>query len=90
MASAFALGGIAGRSYVVWHALLHMPRQVHRTGNSAPRGLTCSHSHKIQYRNGQPVTHGELDEPAGKAMRTYPRSGGNVAGAESRTQTATV
>ena len=50
--------------------LLHVLRQVHRSGNCAARGLPGSHAYKIQYRKSQPVTHDPLDESHVKAMRT--------------------
>jgi hypothetical protein len=90
MASAFALGGIAGRSDVVGtHCSTCRAKSTERAMARPPRAHLLAFP-QIQYRNGQSVTHGELDEPAGKVMRTLPRSGGKVAGAESRTQTATV
>ena len=50
--------------------LLHVLRQVDRSGNRAARGLPGSHAYKIQYRKSQPVTHNPLDESHVKAMRT--------------------
>src|SRR5882724_5488599 len=46
-----------------------MPHQVHRSGNSAAYRLASSQTDKVQYRNGQVITHTGLDEPVRKGMR---------------------
>src|SRR6266550_8213492 len=49
-----------------------MPHQVHRSGNSAACRLASSQTDKVQYRNGQVITHAGLDEPARKGTRHLP------------------